>query len=231
MLYVIRASIGGYDELRPHQVDFEAESSLAVCYDITEAKIHRDPRRTAKQYKVIPHRMNLYVEPGDTILWMDASHSLLLEPERVSEEWLGDGYDFAHFRHNSQDCMYEEIKTCLYHQLEDPEPLLWIWNRAQHDGFPARAGLGTNTVLAMRMNGAVQELLDFWWELIEEGPVRDQCSFEYALWKHPLVRRRLIEGNVYDHPFFAFVRHQGPVPQNKALTLGGEAGEDSNEYS
>lgn len=148
----------------------------------------------AKEYKILSHR---YID-SDISVWLDGNIELLIPEEEFIKEFLGDA-DIGLFKHPYRDCIYDEAVADVG-RIEMLKPQVDYY-RSQ--GYPEKNGLYECGVLVRR--NTANEFNEAWWEEMKWSS-RDQISFPYVLWKHPL-KVKINEGNVRNHKWFKFKPH------------------------
>lgn len=215
-LTVYTACFGGYDVIRPLRAE-GATGSAAEFIMFTDqehvdaagwhvvtvpADIGDDPRRAARLFKTLPHRI---MPAADVWIWHDANVQLLVTPEALVESWLGDG-DLAVPRHPSRNCAYDEANACRRKHKGDPNVIVAQMKAYEAEGFPRFAGLAETRVVIRRNTETVALFNEIWWSQIEQYSERDQLSFNYALWKSSLKWTQ-IDAWVPGHPWFVHRMH------------------------
>jgi len=134
-------------------------------------------RRNAKLYKALG--AVLFPE-YDYIIWQDASHQLLVDPNEIVQEY-GD-FDLLMFNHPDRNCIYQEIDV-ISGWLDTPDNATRQRDYYKSQGMPENYGLFEMACFMKRTNKAVATLDLMWWEQICKFSSRDQCSFMYCLWR------------------------------------------------
>ena len=139
-------------------------------------------RRTARHYKVLPHR---YLPDADVWIWIDANVRLRMHPLSLIKRYLKDN-DLMAFRHWERKCLYTEAEVCAKYKKDKRAILEAQTTRYEQAGMPRGWGLAATRVVIRRNTPAVRELNESWWTEIEHGSLRDQVSFPYVCWKHKM---------------------------------------------
>jgi len=198
---VYTAVFGGYDDVRAPAVPVQ---SWTVFGDDDE----QEPRRAARYCKALAHR--LFPE-ADITIWLDGNVQLLIEPEWLVDEWLGDA-DIAATVHPNRDCLYHEAQACIK-KRKDSEAII----RAQIEdyraqGYPVHNGLAETRVVIRRNTPMVALFNEMWWSQIEHYSQRDQLSFNWALWRlaglmPPGIVWNGVKEHVPHHAWFNYREH------------------------
>ena len=171
-------------------------------------KFHH-PNRNAKIYKVLSHQ---FLET-DYSIWVDGNITLLVDPEVLIKEFLGDA-DIAVWKHFNRDCIYEEHEAAkgLYEDgiihnenvhAETDEQI----SRYNRNKFPKNYGLGECNVIIRKHSPQVEAFNNYWWSEICRWSFRDQLSFPYVINKFPKLKVNFIKGNPREHKYFKYIPH------------------------
>lgn len=172
-----------------------------------DAEIFRRPEMEAKRYKILPH---LFFPDADISIWHDGNIWPLVSAERLMEQFLGDA-DLAVFCHPYRQTVWEEFTTLRKNEGRFRIPFLQQQLQAQEDayrseGLPVDAPLYECNFLIRRHTDAVNRLMEAWWAQICRWQWRDQVSFPYVLWKHPVDVSAIPNVNIRTHPDFRYVK-------------------------
>lgn len=194
-MVVYTAVFGGCDNIRKIPENFEG----CPCYCFTDeiarvpqgwvairiADIHRDPRRTAKIFKLFPA---LLFPDSRTSIWIDGSIAMKNGMRDLLKTGEAEGFGLRCFPHPQRDCAYSEALACALQGKDSAWRLARQMLGYRLRGYPRKAGLIAGGVL-MREHGnaAVMKTMDLWWSEIEAGSVRDQLSFNYSAWRTGLA--------------------------------------------
>jgi hypothetical protein len=207
---VYTAIIGDYDELKdPLIIDKDVDY---VCFtDSYKIKsniwkvikvdyLYRDPRRTARLLKVLPHKI---FNRHKINLWVDASFLIKGSIKNFCKKFYNNS--LSCFPHNERDCVYEEIDDAIYkdrvkilrQQAED----------YKKEGLPKNFGLiSSGILLRNNLNEKVSRLMNFWANQIDLYSSRDQVSFSYCIWK--LEEKYFsIPLNIFKNDYFEHINH------------------------
>lgn len=196
MKIVVYTSIfGGKDLLKENQflsndLDYicftDREVSSKTWKVITKKPTHSDPCRSAKAFKILPHK---FLPEYDYSVWIDGNFIVKKHPKDLIEKYL-DGFNFAAHDHNDpkisdrRNCIYSEAKTCIAHRKDNPKTINKQIEKYKQEYYPANHGLTTNMNIIRKHNQKdVIKAMEMWWDEIENGSRRDQLSFNYIAWK------------------------------------------------
>ena len=213
MIVVYTACFGGHDSIQPVIVDSDAEF---VAITDSEGPIdgwlivnHEglpipDPRLLSRMYKATPHMM---FPDADVWIWHDSNVQLLVPPELLVAEWLGYA-DLAAPKHPGRDCAYGEGYRCV-EKGKDTRKKLEAQTRGYREvGYPEHNGLAETRVVIRRNTEDIVRFNEIWWGEISTKSIRDQVSFNFAVWVSR-VEWKSINAWVPKHPWFKYKTHRG----------------------
>ncbi len=188
-IVVYTAVVGDRDPLRPPA--HVAEEVDYVCFTDrvdrpnagwTLRKIEwvdRDPIRTARKYKLLPHH---YLDEYQYSLWLDANIIPACDPWTLVEQFGSDA-DLVLHEHPHRRCAYDEAAMCIAMHKELIGTLRNQSQSYEREGLPRDYGLFETGVLLRKNSEAVRALNERWWEEIVKHSSRDQISLPFALMK------------------------------------------------
>ena len=183
---IYSAIFGGKDRLRPPRVvdsDYDyicftdSDKVKSDVWDVRVLKEDVHPFFTAKRLKVLPH----------TVL-SDYDYSVWVDGKAVQKREL-DGLrcPIGFFNHPWRKCIYDEAKACMDKDLDDPTIISQFIGRLLREKYPEKNGLIHGSVIFRDHNDVnVVRAMDAWWDIVKNGPIRDQLSFNYIAWKQQL---------------------------------------------
>lgn len=200
-----------YDDIQP--ITYREEDVKYVCF--TDMKLpdlgweYRRPvfqfpdhRLTARAHKVMSHA--LFPDSHQT-MWHDATHTLVRTFDEVSK-YLGD-YDIATFKHPERNCVYDEAEVCRRLGKDHGDRIDFHLGMLERMGYPRNNGLAETSVV-VRQTALMQTFETFWFQLLSAGSVRDQLSFDVAIW-HENTGYGLIPGSRTSSDYFEYRPHRG----------------------
>ena len=148
---------------------------------IVSEPINQDPVRSAKIFKVKPHK---FLGEYDISLWVDANFLICSDLNSFTSR-LGPQANLLIFQHDQgRNCIYDESQVIIAHKKDDKKIVIDQMNKYREDGFPPKLGLAANSILLRRHNeNDMIEMMSLWWDEIEHHSRRDQLSFYYCKWK------------------------------------------------
>jgi hypothetical protein len=213
-IVIYTALFGGYDSLKEPPADIDNcdficfTDDLSLRSDIYNIRFTRPisecSNRSAKIFKLLPHK---YFSEYSYSIWIDGS--ITLRGEMVSKlvtHYLNDN-NFAVFRHNRRNCLYEEMEVCVQSGKDNIPVMRRQIDRYHDSGYPENNGLAACTVLVRKHNALdVRAFDDLWYSEVKSGSKRDQLSFNYVEWKTGL-RIKYIDKISKDNIFFCINKH------------------------
>ena len=233
---VIYTSVFGCSEennYHLHNPDIELKGYDFVCFtdnpnfksDVWDIrivdKLYDDGARSAKRYKLLPHR---FLKEYDISVWIDIEVKVTKDINDLVEEYLSKN-NLAILNHelcgrtvtgnlNVRKCVYEEAKFIKWlgdnHPKKQYKDNIDIINsqvdRYKSDGYPENNGLARTTVIFRRHNedDAIKHS-ELWWEEMKYGSRRDQIGFNYSAWKQDF-NFDYIQEDIDDNEFFLYMK-------------------------
>jgi len=117
----------------------------------------------------------------DVCLWTDANIQIRTDLNRFMEEH---DHEFVTMKHPKRGNIYEAAKACL-HPTEQ-KLIQAQMSEYMSQAYFADNGLVSSGVLLRKDNKNVREFCEAWFGEIDKYSIRDQLSFNYVLWQHPL---------------------------------------------
>ncbi len=196
------AIFGGYDELKKPAF-YKSDQHDFVCFTdnkelirknngwrvVLVEKIYRDPRRTARIFKVLNH---YFIQGCEYSIWTDGKNELIEDFSPFIQKW--ESVEFKAFPHYSRNCAYEEAKACIEEKKDLPEYLEPQMEKYRAAQFPKHQGLmNSSVVIRNHQSKKVSRAMEAWWEEIDAHSVRDQVSLPYVLWKNGIETPEISE--------------------------------------
>jgi hypothetical protein len=233
---VIYTSVFGCSEennYHLHNPDIELKGYDFVCFtdnpnfksDVWDIrivdKLYDDGARSAKRYKLLPHR---FLKEYDISVWIDIEVKVTKDINDLVEEYLSKN-NLAILNHelcgrtvtgnlNVRKCVYEEAKFIKWlgdnHPKKQYKDNIDIINsqvdRYKSDGYPENNGLARTTVIFRRHNeDDTIKHSELWWEEMKYGSRRDQIGFNYSAWKQDF-NFDYIQEDIDDNEFFLYMK-------------------------
>lgn len=191
---IISANFGSYDqcclpEYVIHGVDCFLFQDSNVSHQqvgsnwnvITIDNTYINPRRTAKIFKILTHKL---IDKGyKWIVWLDANMAPKKDFELAIKNATSAGGNYF-FEHNKRKCVYKEIKECIKWGKDSKDTLLALERKYINEGMPRDYGMAHCAFFIRENSQETNKFFDEWWELIDGSSVRDQTTFPYLMWKN-----------------------------------------------
>jgi len=235
-IVVYTAIFGGKDdiilpEFLPENADFVCFTDSDITSDVWDVRrekpISDDPVRSAKIYKVLPHK---FLSEYEYSVWIDGNILLRGDVNKLIEKYLVDGVNLAIFDHmqhkkrwkkifwiknteDCRDCVYDEAQYLLRMNKDgkykdDPNLIVRQISKYKKDGYPKHNGLAVTMIILRRHNEPdVMKVMDDWWDEIKNNSRRDQLSFNYVAWKNNL-NFVYMKGDSRRNKYFLHTRHK-----------------------
>ena len=184
-------------------------------------KLYDDGARSAKRYKLLPHR---FLKEYDVSVWIDIEVKITKDIDDLVNEYLNKN-NLAILNHelcgrtvtgdlNVRKCVYEEAKFIKWlgdnhpkKQYKDNIDIINSQvNRYREEGYPENNGLARTTVIFRKHNeDDVVKQSELWWEEMKYGSRRDQIGFNYSSWKQNF-NFDYIQEDIDDNEFFLYMK-------------------------
>jgi O-antigen biosynthesis protein len=188
---------GGYDGLTQHSYIDNNWDYICFCDnpEMTDKKKighwqicalqynELDQVRNARWHKTHPH---LLLPEYEYSVWLDANINITSDLMfRQVQKCIDEKRLLSAPEHPIRSCVYEEalavkLIRCDFQELIDKQISL-----IKQKGFPPQMGMNETGLLFRRHHEKLcREMMESWWELIQNYSRRDQLSFTYVAWKH-----------------------------------------------
>lgn len=210
---VYTAITGAYDQLIDPRVitpDFEY-----ICFTNNKNLISRawkiihveepdlDNVRFARKIKILFHK---YLQNADFSIWVDGNFTINCDLNKFLSCYYKGG-DFATFEHPDRNCFYEEAKACIRLKKDNANLINKQVAQYQSEGFPKDFGMiSSGLMIRKHDNLDIQNFMELWFDQVLHRSRRDQLSFTYTLWKHP-IHAQLLPFNEVLKKYFLKVPH------------------------
>jgi hypothetical protein len=214
-IVVYTAIMGDYDELLDpfsHEEDVsyvcftDSEKLRSTTWNLVHVPVqYRDPRRTAKIYKMYPH---LLFPKSDISIWIDGSCRVMGSLTSFLDSYLDSDCSFACFPHPRRTTAREEREACKRYRKDEVKLIDEQGNDYVTEQFPDAEQLIAGGVLIRRhMRPDVIQFDELWYREVDKYSVRDLLSFNYLAWRQDFVYA-LIPLSLIDNGVFAWVPHR-----------------------
>lgn len=150
--------------------------------------------------KINPHK---YLSEYDISIWIDGS--ILVRDSMdtfLKKECSTDEVIFIPM-HPNRDCIYREADVCVRMKKDTADNINPQMERYKKEGFPKKYGLVQSNIIVRKHNDPTCiKLMEIWWNELKNGSHRDQLSFNYALWKCPNIKIKLLDKTICNSRYF-----------------------------
>jgi hypothetical protein len=172
---------------------------------IVNEPINKDFVRSAKIYKILPHR---YFDKYDFSIWIDGNINIISDINELINFY---NYDLCLYNHNDEsiedkrNCVYEELKACIKYKKYNIDAMNRQIEKYKKEKYPKNNGLICGGVILRKHKNTIKIMEDWWQEIINGSP-RDQLSLNYVCWKNNF-KINYIKGNIRNNTFFKLKKH------------------------
>lgn len=217
---VYTVSTGGYDQIRePKYVDEGIDyfvftkskikqNSVWKVLDVGQECQNMTPLEQARFVKTHPH---LYFKDYDISIFIDGNIQILKDIKPLIFTMMDAHKKIAIHRHNYRDCIFDEARIIWAQGRAKIKDILSQVLCYKREGFPRHFGLfETNVIIRFHNDQKCIEVMETWWNEINNRTKRDQLSFTYALWKNGLSSNFVMSlGNCSrNSEYFSIVSHK-----------------------
>jgi len=229
--------IGNYDILRSiksrdsnwRYICFTDQIFEAIGWEIRKIPdelIYLDNTRKARALKILPH---LFLEPYDECIWIDGNIEIMGSIEKFVAEEIDRNHIFAIPKHPERICIYQEGQEVIRLKKENTSSIRNQIKKYEKEKYPRNWGLVQSQLIYRKNEESIKKLCEIWWGEILYRSQRDQMSFNYAFWKSPLHKVKLLDPRfLIDSPFFRYWHHCNPKSVPSVLNISRNYGKMSN---
>ena len=178
-------------------------------WQIRKVEIEKSARRTARKYKILPHK---FLFDYQISVWIDGNMIVSGDVPEAVGQYLQNKhmavYDHNFTQGDARACVYEEARLMKSSKKKGQEDLIKKqMEKYRSENYPVDNGLISSMIIFRRHNRPeVIKTMEKWWEELANYSNRDQLSFNYAAWKTGLDFIYLKEDS-RDNKYFYQVRH------------------------
>lgn len=149
-------------------------------------------RKYSRRAKILN---DVFLPEYDQSIWIDAGYRLRVTPEHIMEKYELDLCRMAIMENRRS--VYEELAACIAEKKGNNDDMLRQVRRYQEEELPDSVKTAYCGFIYRRHRDAdVAKLMNIWWEELCRGSERDQISYGYAIWKHPVPVKLLHRTNL-----------------------------------
>lgn len=167
-----------------------------------------DPARESRKAKILPH---LFLKEYEYSIYMDGNFLILQNPIPLIQKALSN-HTMAHFDHQQST----DVRNCIYQESEAIKSLYEETGRLKDDleviekqimgfrkaGFPENYGLLKGGILIRKhKDPQLIEVMNQWWDIVQQNSRRDQLSFNYVAWKNNF-QSLYLNGDIRNNAYF-----------------------------
>lgn len=208
---VYTAIMGEYDTLKEPAVitdgwDYRCYTDIEMKSDTWDIRKFEcgdvSPVKASKMIKIL---WRLFERDYDYVIWADASLLISCDLNMFIEKYYTPPLTLM--LHPARTCIYKEAEIIKSENIESDEVIDKQTSRYLAEGFPKDYGLTANGVMITDKDlpKEYNNLFIEWWNEVYRGSKRDQMSFMYAMWKHPLEYHTIPYDIIYNE--FKFKSH------------------------
>lgn len=214
-IVIYTAIMGGYDQLLDPLIIEKGVSYICFTDSLNLRSTtwsiiyvegqYRDPRRTAKIYKMYPH---LLFPSTEISIWVDGACQIKGSVASFLECHFEKSCNFSCFAHYLRVTVSAEREACKRQGKDDVSIIEEQENAYLKEHFTDESPLVAGGVLIRRhMKPGVIEFNEAWHFEVDKYSVRDLLSFNYTAWRHQFVYK-LLPLRLIDNGCFAWVPHK-----------------------
>ena len=120
----------------------------------------------------------------DVCIWIDGSIKINCDLDNFLKKYHKDF--FTLMKHPHRDCVYEEAVACMF-KKKDKNCIIekQVENYKQLQ-YPKHNGMVATGVIIRNNHPTIKEFCQRWWREVALGSCRDQLSFNFTIWNHPI---------------------------------------------
>ena len=162
---------------------------------------HLSPVKQQRYIKLHPHE---FLSNYNFSIWVDGSIKILNDLKDIIEKNRNEILSIP--MHPDRDCIYDEFKLCIEKKKDTYENMYPQIEKYQNEGYPKHNGLvQSNIIFRNHNNQKCIDLMNIWWNEIENGSHRDQISFNYALWKYNNLNINYLDKKLFNSKWFFWI--------------------------
>ena len=162
-------------------------------------------RRSARWHKVNSH---LLFPDAEITVWIDGSQAF--KPIKLYADLVGPhmtGFHIATFKHPVRTCIYQEAQACKMLKKDNPLLIDKQVYKYRKMGYPSFNGMVETACVIRKNKKPITEFNQVWWNEIDNNSLRDQLSFNFAIFSKGL-KYQTIKGERTKSPYFRFIGHK-----------------------
>ena len=144
----------------------------------------------------------------DVTVWIDgASYPKKNINEFIKKYCDLKKYDIIGFKHPTNDCIYDEAKSCIIHDKDKKSTIIKQIEFLKNENYPEHNGLIESAILVRNNKSVIlKETMKIWFDMVKKYSYRDQLSFNYAIYSTG-INVLLLNMKAFDNDFFGRMPH------------------------
>ena len=158
---------------------------------------------------------SLYLSEYPITIYIDSAFQIINSLEKyIEKECNLDNVDMVVVKHEERDCIYDEANEVVKLKRDIKDNVSKLMDYYKKEKYPKHNGLLAAGILVRKQTKPVQELMESWWYMVNHWSKRDQLSFNYCLWKHP-IPIQVVDMYYYDNKYFKHDFHHSRINFSK----------------
>ncbi len=166
--------------------------------NIPENICHLSSIKINRYIKLLPHKLpelNNY----DYTIYIDANVIIINNFQKIIDIISSNNKSLYLQMHEKRYNIYEEACRVIETKKDNPFNVAKLMNLISNDKFPDNLGLSHNNILIRKnYDNTLNELMEFWWNLVNNYSHRDQLSLMYSIWKCNFNNYQLIDYHMFN---------------------------------
>lgn len=173
-------------------------------WEICFADPDSSPVDSNRKIKLLPHR---FLPPHEYSLYVDGNVEVIGDVATLMRHYASLTKIAAPI-HPFRRCVYDEARACIQGYKGNPAKIREVMQRYRDIGCPSNLPMFEMHIIFRKTHDEeIISLMESWWEEYSRGPMRDQLSFPYVVWRSGLVVTPFLESPRYSTRIFRFRLH------------------------
>lgn len=142
-----------------------------------------DKIRHARSIKIDYPR---YLPEHDLSIWVDGSIEIMCDLNDFVTKTVSKDIEMVIMKHPQRDNIIDEAATCVRILKANANDVKEQMNSYLKDGYNFKNGLVASGLIIRKNTTNIEEFCKKWYSQVKRYTSRDQLSFNYVLYKHPL---------------------------------------------
>jgi hypothetical protein len=141
--------------------------------------------RKGREIKLRPH---IFLPSYNFTVWHDAS---IQQTANINGLIRTDNFDIIAMCHPHRTCIYQEANECILRGKDSDRKIADQIEKYKRENYPRNNGLIASGLLFRHNTYKMNLFCEYWFIELQNGSIRDQLSFNYTLWKKPVVVEKI----------------------------------------